>query len=390
MSILERSSASIRRPPVGELRGVPYYSICYTGFPLQELDAPDPDYSVDRTKALTRLCKDGVKPMTKEEQSFERDLNWKLIKAFTMSIFKMDVTRFSFPVGYSETRTFMERAADLFSFLVSDFLERAYATDSRPIRAALTAIGVIASFHLYLQAKKPWNPVIGETYIGRWASGPTMYAEQTSHHPPVTSVQIRTPTGHWKIDANFCFGIDQGIFQIDVLQKGRTTLQFSDGCTYEWEYPTIRAVGLLRGDRIVRVKGPFHLKDLTNRLEVKVKVAPKASKARGIVKPQATTVWGGVRAEGAPKDVFLAKITGDYAGVVCLDGVGVWSLETDFAVRPCVKVDDDELLLSDCRFRIDRAMLIQGDMEAAEHAKGLLEELQRCDAKLRGTVGGKH
>jgi hypothetical protein len=279
----------------------------------------------------------------------------------------------------------MERAADLFVFLVSEYLERAYEAQTPEIRLSLTAIGVIASFHLYLQAKKPWNPVIGETYIGRWANGTTMYAEQTSHHPPITSVQIRTPTNHWKIDANFCFGIDQGLLQIDILQKGRTTLQFADGCTYEWEYPIIRAVGILRGDRIIRIRGPFHMKDLTNKMEARVKVGPKPSKARGIVKPKATMIWGGVRREGAAKDDYIARITGDYVGVVCLNGEPVWNLETDFASRPSVKVLDDELLLSDCRFRIDRAMMIQGDMEAAESAKALLEELQRRDARLRSS-----
>jgi hypothetical protein len=45
-------------------------------------------------------------------------------------------------------------------------------------------------------------------------------------------------------------------------------------------------------------------------------------------------------------------------------------------------VADEELLPSHCRFRTDRVMLIQGDMDAAEKGKGLLEELQRRDAKL--------
>jgi hypothetical protein len=383
MSLVQRQAASTARMPVGELRGVTYYNVCYTGFPLQDLNTGDDDYAMDSTKAMTRNSKEGVKPMTKEEQETERNLNWKLVKAFTMGIFKMDVTCFSFPVGYNENRSFMERASDLFSFLVSGFLEQAYAYKSPEIRFSYVAIGVIASFHLYLRAKKPWNPVIGETFVGRWPNGVTMFAEQVSHHPPITCLQIRSPTNHWKIDAHLCFNIDQGMLKVDIHQKGLTKLQFADGCTYEWEFPTIRAVGILKGDRIVRVRGSLKMKDLTHNLEVQVKVSPKPSKQRGIVQPRATTIWGGVRARGAEKEAFITKITGDYAEMIYLDGQPVWKLETDFARRPSVKIDEDELLPSDCRFRIDRSMLIQGDVVTAEEAKVLLENMQRQDSKLR-------
>jgi hypothetical protein len=319
----------------------------------------------------------------------EHGLNWQLVKQFTMGIFKMDVTCFSFPVGYNENRTFMERASDLFSFLVCDFLELAYSCDSNQIRLSYVAIGIIASFHLYLQAKKPWNPVIGETYVGRWPNDSTIFAEQVSHHPPITCLQISSQTNHWNIDANLCFDIDQGLSKVNILQKGLTRLRFADGCTYEWEFPTITAVGILSGDRIVRVRGPLKMKDITNDLEVHVKISPKPSKQRGIVHPRASTIWGGVRRHGSTKDAFMSRITGDYAGIVNLDGQPIWKLEHDFAQRPIVKIDEEELLPSDCRFRIDRSMLIQGDISMAEEGKLLLENLQRRDAKLRVSLSHK-
>jgi hypothetical protein len=321
--------------------------------------------------------------MTKAEQDEERALNWKLIKRLTMAIFHMDVTRFSFPVGYSEPRSFIERSADLFSFLVSDFLDRAVACRVPEDRLAAVAVGVVASFHLYLQSKKPWNPVLGESYVGRWENGCALFGEQVSHYPPITAVQICSPTDAWRISACFQFGIDQGLLKIDVLQRGTTHLEFRDGTVIEWEFPTIRVVGLLRGNRIVRIHGQFRMCDIRHRLSVKVKVFPKASKRRGIVNPRATTVWGGVQAPGARKDEFCRSITGDYADELFLDGQSVWRLDTCFARRPVGDVEPSDLLPSDSRYRIDRAMLLQGDMEAAEQAKVLIESLQRRDVKLR-------
>jgi hypothetical protein len=228
--------------------------------------------------------------------------------------------------------------------------------------------------------------VLGETYVGRWPNGVMIFAEQISHHPPISCIQIRCPANDWRIDAHLRAEIGQGLMKADIMQKGFITLRLNDGAIYQWEYPTIRAVGIVKGDRIVKIKGPLKVNDIQNGLEAYVKVAPKVSKTRGIVHPRATTIWGGVRRAGAPKDSFLTTITGDYAGTICVDGEPVWNIEADFAQRPCAKVDEEDLLLSDCRFRVDRGTLIQGDMEAADAAKKLVETLQRQDAKMRVSV----
>jgi hypothetical protein len=385
MTLIQRHSAPkhATQSPVGEFQGMAFYNIGYTGFALQELSSQDTDYALDRTKVIARVGKEGVKPMTQEEQEAERAMTWRLIKQFTMAILKADLTYFSFPVGYSENRTFMERASDLFAFLVSDFLERAYFCNSPEVRLSYVAVGIIASFHLAMRSKKPWNPVLGETYIARWPNGPTMYAEQISHHPPVTSIQICSQTNHWTIDATLNFEINLGVSKATIRQKGLTRLRFADGCTYKWEFPSITVLGIIRGDRIVRVRGPFDMKDVTNDLEMHVEIAPKPSKQCKIASSRASTIWGGVRRRGAGTDDFMTKITGDYMSVLCLDGQPIWEIERDFAQRPSMKIDESELLPSDCRFRIDRSMLIQGNVSGAEEGKTLMENLQRRDAKLR-------
>ncbi|OHS98558.1 Oxysterol binding protein [Tritrichomonas foetus] len=420
---------------VATFDGKKYYNASYTGFPKQELILPDNDYKCDRTIAIKKNSKDGVKPMTKEEQDFERSLNWKVIKKFTMEIFKMDVTKFSFPVGYNEPRTFVERATDLFSFLVTKYMDDVLNTTDPVQRFSYLAVGIIAGFHLYLQKKKPWNPVLGETYVGQWSNGVTMYGEQTSHHPPVSNIQVIPPDNKWRIDAQFNFGIDQGIFLVNILQKGLTKLTLNDGTIYEWEFPTISVTGIVKGDRVVKVKGPFVMRDLTNNLEVFVNVNPSKSNSKNFQNNQqdllnmnpeqfeqvmaneeeekkhhkkekkekkdkkekkekkpknkypVTSIEGGVRKMGEEK--FLSLIHGDYTSEVYINTTKVWSIKNDISERPLKPIPDDMLLLSDCRYRIDRAMLVQGDMKKADKAKLVLEECQRHDYKLRDSVPKK-
>ena len=95
MDLTQVKEAPHTNEPVGELEGRQYYNASYTEFPKHELKLTDSNYTRERTVAINCNSKDGVKPMSKEEQAFERQLNWELVKRFTMAIFKMDVTRFS-------------------------------------------------------------------------------------------------------------------------------------------------------------------------------------------------------------------------------------------------------------------------------------------------------
>ena len=418
MTLVNLKEAPHTNEPIGELEGVKYYNASYTGFPRFELKLKDSNYSHERSVAINSNSKDGVKPMTPEEQEFERKLNWELVKRFTMAIFKMDITRFSFPVGYNEPRTFVERATDLFSFLVTEYIDKALEQTNPSERLAYLATGIIAGFHLYLQQKKPWNPLLGETYVGEWPNGTRMYGEQTSHHPPVSNMQIIPPHGNWTMDAQFNFGIDPGVTKVVILQKGVTRLCLKDGTVIEWEFPNIAVTGILYGDRVIKINGPFVMHDLKNNLEAYLYIDPSMWENRRYKKDQqailhmtpeqvvemmnkpdedepqdsaknaeqftVTSVKGGVRPVG--KDNFDTLIQGDYCGRIFINDKKAWDVAKDITSRPLNPIPDDDLLPSDCRYRIDRGMLIEDKMDEADHAKTLIEELQRHDYRLRESV----
>ncbi|OHT13508.1 Oxysterol binding protein [Tritrichomonas foetus] len=367
----------------GTIDGINLYNTSTTGVKKHELDKiDDGDYSMERNKCISCTCQDGVKPMTKEELDAERSLDWVLVKKFTMKIFSMDFTRFSFPVGYSEPRSFLERTSDLFSFLATNYLEKAVNADSKEDRLLNVSMGIVSGFQLYMQSKKPWNPVLGETYYGQWPNGVTIYGEQISHHPPISCFQIFGEG--WKCSATCKFTILSGIFEIDIVQGGIFSLEFEDNdekTKIEWEFPTIAVLGILRGDRIVRIQGPLVVKDLTNDVVCSLDIYPKNDRRKGISNSRATTVYGGIKS--SQNNDYSITIKGDYCDTVEANGQEVFNIKTDFASRPKHEIDEVYLLPSDSRFRFDRALLLEKRMNEADEAKNLIEEMQRREEKLR-------
>jgi hypothetical protein len=377
MAFALRTPAPTSSRPTATLAGILKSNESYTGVQIHDLPEIDPDYAAARQMAQHHNSKDSVKPMTKDEQEAQRELAWQMVKKLTMSIFKMDFLGISFPVGFNEQRTFLERSADLFSFLVTEFMDKCCETDDHHLRLSFVAVGIVTSFHLVLTSKKPWNPAIGKTYVGRWRNGTTMFCEQICQRPPISAIQIRPANNRWTIDSQIQFGIDQGLTQVNLSQSGTTRLTLEDGTVCEWGFPKIPVLGILRGDRIVKAKGPLVVNDLTHHLKVMITVRSKKSReARryGISKARATTIFGGVRRLQSDGD-FVMKVAGDYADTICLDGRVAWTLERSRSSRPAVKVEESDLMPSDTRYRLDRSLLIEGDVVGAEDAKNVMEQI---------------
>ena len=54
---------------------------------------------------------------------------------------------------------------------------------------------VIGGLRRQTSTLKPFNPILGETYQGQYGSGLRVFAEQISHHPPVSSWQVEDTAG---------------------------------------------------------------------------------------------------------------------------------------------------------------------------------------------------
>lgn len=41
--------------------------------------------------------------------------------------------------------------------------------------------------------KKPFNPILGETFEGVWPDGTKIFMEHVSHHPPISCFSVEHP-----------------------------------------------------------------------------------------------------------------------------------------------------------------------------------------------------
>lgn len=381
MDLTSRQPAPVREDAklMGESEGIKIFNTSYVGIPPADILYKDDDYSYERDLCLNHNTEDGVMPLSPEEQKEEKKLAKQM---FSLKKNK----NFSVPVEFSEPRSHLERTADIFGFLATKYIDNAIAEKDPVKRILLISSGIASSFHLYMHSKKPWNPYLGETYVGTWQNGARIYGEQTSHHPPVSNFEIFGANDDWKCTAECSFTVDTGMIDMVLNQGGVFKLTLKDGTTYEWTLPSICISGILAGDRKITIKGSSELKDLTNELTSKIHVKPKKDKKLGISKPIASTILAVVYKSTDKKKEPIVTALGDFTQEFKVGDEVLWKIQSDIIKRPNQKPPENELLLSDSRYRLDRSIFIGNNMELANKAKNILEECQRREEKLRVKV----
>lgn len=389
MALINRAEAPLNAElkPLATVEDKNIYTTSYIGVSKHLISYDNDDYAFERNLALNNWSVDGVVPLSKEEIEAERVENKKLMKEFTKKIMKMDYSNMSVPCSYSEPRSFLERMADFFSYLAGEYLDKAAATKDVEERLKLLSIGIVASLHLYHQTKKPWNPVLGETYSCHFPSGATFFAEQTSHHPPISIFEIFGKENAWKVSGRCDFEVDSSMNHFELKQKGLFVCEFTDGDKYEWEFPNTYVHGLQHGDRYIRVVGKIVIKNNEKMMKAVIKLAPKKDKKLGITDFAYTYIYGGIKKIRGKKEKrtdFIKVFRGDYCKNLLMNDQTIWDINNDKAKRPHQDIEDHKLLLSDSRYRYDRAYLIdKKPMEQADLVKKTVEDAQRREEKLR-------
>jgi hypothetical protein len=106
---------------------------------------------------------------------------------------------------------------------------------------------------------KPFNPILGETFQVR-IGDTNIYAEQTSHHPPVLNYYIvnqkYTCWGFFEVE------IISGANSIVGETKGKFYIKFSDGGFLRYTPPRVSINGLMLGKRMSKLIDCLALEDL--------------------------------------------------------------------------------------------------------------------------------
>lgn len=96
----------------------------------------------------------------------------------------------SLPIRIFEPRSIVERISDIWGYAYEYLTKAAELSDPLERFKMVIAYGVCA-LHLITSIAKPFNPILGETYEGRFPDGTEVFCEHISHHPPITRFYIK-------------------------------------------------------------------------------------------------------------------------------------------------------------------------------------------------------
>ena len=308
----------------------------------------------------------------------------------------------SLPVYVFEPKSLLHRVCYMLGY-APVFLERA-ATEDPIERIKLVVAFGVTLLHLCTEQRKPFNPILGETLQGRVGSA-EVYAEQTSHHPPISNFLLfgtdYTVTGYHEFSARARPN------SIKARQRGLLRVDFNTESVFlSLPYASIK--GVLLGKRVFNWKGVMTVCDPRHRLFAQIvfnakkgnvlqRVMGQAKVARDYFEGMLLRVNSGhpalnsagltailesceSRVAAEKGDEGLARISGNWPLHLDIGGRRYWSVEH---YRPLSLRPVPDLLPSDSRLRPDLVALEENDEPRAQAAKESLEELQRHDAKTR-------
>ena len=115
-----------------------------------------------------------------------------------------DLTRTVIPPWFLEPRSLLERWADV--LMHPELLAGIAALETPLERITAVSRWFVSGFHYKTTGvKKPYNPILGETFACAWphadGSRTQFVSEQVSHHPPVSAIHFSNPERHVSANA---------------------------------------------------------------------------------------------------------------------------------------------------------------------------------------------
>jgi len=119
----------------------------------------------------------------------QRGVIGHIFKKFSMNLLQgKSLMNISFPVQVFESKSVLQRLASTFAY-APNYLEKAGESNDDLEQFKLVLSFMISGLHLNISQRKPFNPILGETYEGFIGESP-VYLEQISHHPPISYFEV--------------------------------------------------------------------------------------------------------------------------------------------------------------------------------------------------------
>jgi len=172
----------------------------------------------------------------------------------------------SLPVRIFQPISLLERILDAVSFAPS-FFKKACETTDELLRLKYVISFIVSGLYMGADLRKPFNPILGETYEGYFKDGSKIYMEHISHHPPISNYLIEGPAEYPFImsgSVEFKANVKSKGNVINIFFEGASYIKFPDGHIIEFHFPITRVSGLMWGERALSIDGTGVIIDSKN------------------------------------------------------------------------------------------------------------------------------
>merc|ERR1712023_10845 len=343
---------------------------------------------------------DDAQEITQNEE--QKQGLWQMLSG----AFGKDITRgFSLPVWIFEPTSFLQVMAEPLQY--DEGLFNAASRDNSIERLAFVGAFAAATWSIAVRTRKPFNPLLGETFElvpqdGRYH----FIGEQVSHHPPIAASRTTSESFVLELESEVKTKFTGNAVEANPIGTNHfRTKKYGDHIT--WGYITSCAHNLFIGKMWIDHYGDMEVKNhatgdvakLTfvqcgfwsgTQYEVTGEVRDKDGKLRGKI----SGFWN--------KGLQLQHV--DESGAPVGEPVQLWTKPVedvsahpyrfnDFVVKRMNGLNEaykQVLVESDSRLRGDRMALEAGDTSLASSEKHRLEEEQRARRRERERTGAAH
>ncbi|KAI5934904.1 Oxysterol-binding protein-related protein 5 [Manis javanica] len=358
------------------------------GDPPEPLGQPGHRGTTYVQQCLEELGELGQASQVETVSEENKSLMWVLLKQLRPG---MDLSRVVLPTFVLEPRSFLDKLSDYYYH--ADLLSRAVLEDDAYSRMKLVLRWYLSGFYKKPKGiKKPYNPILGETFRCCWAhpqtNSRTFYiAEQVSHHPPVSAFHVSNRKDGFCISGSVTAKSRFYGNSLSALLDGKATLTFLNWAEdYTLTMPYAHCKGILYGTMTMELGGRVTVECEKNNLqaELEFKLKPFFGGTMNI-----NQVSGKI----ASGEEVLARLTGHWDREVFIKEEGRGS--TELFWNPSGEVRGQRLKRHTVLFKeqteleserlwqhVTRA-IAEGDQHKATQEKFSLEDAQRQQTRER-------
>ncbi|XP_029901326.1 oxysterol-binding protein-related protein 8 isoform X4 [Myripristis murdjan] len=221
----------------------------------------DPNENVRETPYLEQsheeLGEAGEASQTETVSEENKSLIWTLLKQVRPG---MDLSKVVLPTFILEPRSFLDKLSDYYYH--ADFLSEAAVEENAYNRMKKVVKWYISGFYKKPKGlKKPYNPIIGETFRCMWlhhkTNSKTFYiAEQVSHHPPVSAFYVSNRKDGFCLSGSILAKSKFYGNSLSAILDGEARLTFLNrGEDYVMNMPYAHCKGILYGTMTLELAG---------------------------------------------------------------------------------------------------------------------------------------